>query len=49
MEEMFSRFESLIGNVIRLHAPIRKIFIRKHKPNFSLADKFVSNHNEKPQ
>ena len=29
--------------VIRLHAPIRKIFIRNHKPNFSLADKFVSN------
>ena len=43
IEEMFSRFESLIANVIRLHAPIRKIFIRNRKPNFSLADKFVSN------
>ena len=28
IEEMFSRFESLIAIVIRLHAPIRKIFIR---------------------
>ena len=36
IEEMFARFESLIANVIRLHAPIRKIFIRNHKPNFSL-------------
>ena len=35
--------KGLIANVIRLHAPIRKIFIRNHKPNFSLADKFVSN------
>ena len=43
IEEMFSRFESLIANVIRLHAPIRKIFIRNNKPNFSLADKFVTN------
>ena len=33
---MFARFE------IRLQAPIRKFFIRNHKPNFSLADKFVS-------
>ena len=33
---MFARFESLIAIVIRLHAPIRKIFIRNHKPNFSL-------------
>ena len=40
---MFSRFESLIADVIRLHAPIRNIFIRNHKPNFSLVDKFVSN------
>ena len=40
---MFSRKESLIANVIRLHAPIRKIFIRNNKPNFSLADKFVPN------
>ena len=43
VDEMFSHFESLIANVIRLHAPIRKIFMRSKKPNFSLADKFVSN------
>ena len=43
IEEKFARFESLISNVIRLHVPIRKSFIRNHKPNFSLADKFVSN------
>ena len=49
IEAMFSRFESLIADVIRLHAPIRKIFIRNHKPNFSLVDKFVSNTTKKPQ
>ena len=43
VEEMFSRFESLIAKVIRLHASIRKLFIRNNKLNFSLADMFVSN------
>ena len=43
VEEMFSRFESLIANVIRLHAPIRKFLIQNNKPNFSLE------HNKMPQ
>ena len=36
VEELFSGFESLIANIIRLHAPIRKIFIRNNKHNFYL-------------
>ena len=39
---MFSRFESLIANVVKLHAPIRKSFIPNNKPNCSIADNFVS-------